>query len=175
VNPVPSRSDLLIRPAEPDDWPQMWAIWEPVVAAGDTYTYDPATPEDVARAGWLPAEPGRGETWVALADSGLRGMLGMYRIAPNQGGPGAHVANGSYMVSAAARGQGVGRALVEHSLWRAREAGYLAMQFNAVAATNVHAVKLYEDLGFDTIGRVPRGFRHPQDGFVDLVIMYREL
>jgi ribosomal protein S18 acetylase RimI-like enzyme len=49
------------------------------------------------------------------------------------------------------------------------------MQFNAVAATNVHAVKLYEDLGFDTIGRVPRGFRHPQDGFVDLVIMYREL
>jgi ribosomal protein S18 acetylase RimI-like enzyme len=77
------------------------------------------------------------------------------------------------MVDAVARGRGVGRALVEHSLRRAREAGFLGVQFNAVAATNVYAIKLYEDLGFETIGIVPQGFRHPTEGLVGLHIMYR--
>jgi L-amino acid N-acyltransferase YncA len=163
-------TELDIRPARPDDWPQMWPIWHGIVAAGDTYTYDPATPEDEARSGWLAAPPS--ETWLAFDGATL---LGMYRIAPNQNGPGSHVVNASYMVAGTARGRGVGRTLVEHSLRRARESGYLGMQFNAVAATNVYAIKLYEDLGFDTIGRVPRGFRHPREGLVDLVIMYREL
>ena len=44
--------------------------------------------------------------------------VGIYHLSPNQPGAGAHIANGSYMVAAAARGRGIGRALVEHSLAR---------------------------------------------------------
>lgn len=148
----------------------MWPIWRAIVAAGDTYTYEPATPEDAARAMWLAPAPV--ETWLALAGDEL---LGLYKLAPNQKGPGDHVVNASYMVGDAARGRGVGRVMVEHSLRRAREAGYLAMQFNAVAATNVHAIRLYHELGFATVGTVPRAFRHPTAGFVDLLVMWREL
>lgn len=163
-----------IRRADLADWDQIWPIWHEIVAAGDTYTYAPATSREDARRMWLGsgADSDEGEVWQ-LAEDGV--VLGAYRISPNQHGPGAHVANGSYMVGAVARGRGVGRALVEHSLTRAADAGYLGMQFNAVAATNVHAIGLYHRLGFTTVGVIPRGFRHPADGFVDLLIMYRDL
>jgi L-amino acid N-acyltransferase YncA len=163
-------ADWVIRRAREADWPALWPIWHDIVAAADTYAYDPATSYEDARRNWLAPEPD--EAWLATADGRVGGT---YHLAPNQAGPGAHVANASYMVVADVRGQGLGRALVEHSLSRAREAGYRGMQFNAVAASNVYAIKLYEDLGFRTIGAVPGGFRHPQRGFVDLLIMYRTL
>jgi GNAT superfamily N-acetyltransferase len=161
---------LSFRPARDDDWTTMWSIWHEVVAAGDTYAYDPATASDDAKSGWLVPAPD--ETWLAFDGDTL---VGFYHLAPNHGGPGAHIANASYMVDQAVRGKGVGRALVEHSLERGRAAGYRGIQFNAVAASNVWAVKLYLDLGFRTIGTVPGGFRHPEQGYVDLLIMYREI
>jgi len=161
---------LVFRPATEADWPAMWPIWHEVVAAGDTYAYDPSTGSDEARSWWIAPEPD--QTWLAL--DGDR-IAGFYHLAPNHGGPAAHIANGSYMVDAMVRGRGVGRALVEHSLIRAAEAGYRGMQFNAVAASNVWAIKLYLDLGFTTIGSVPGGFLHPEQGYIDLLIMYRPL
>jgi hypothetical protein len=62
--------------------------------------------------------------------------------------------------------------MVEHSLDRTAEGGYDGLQFNAVAATNRGAIKLYHDIGFVTVGVIPRGFRHPSEGLVDLLIMY---
>lgn len=161
---------LRLRRAVDGDWDAVWPIWHEIVAAGDTYTYDPATTSDRARRSWLAPAPD--EAWVAVDDAAV---LGTYHLAPNQAGPGAHVANASYMVASAARGRGVGRRMVEHSIARAREAGYLGMQFNAVAATNVHAIALYERLGFVTVGVVPRAFRHPAHGLVGLHVMYRDL
>jgi L-amino acid N-acyltransferase YncA len=163
-------SGLAFHPATESDWPAIWPIWHDIVAAGDTYTYDPATGSEQAQQMWLPS--GRDETWLVELDGAA---VGTYHLSPNQSGPGAHVANASYMVGSAARGHGVGRAMVEHSLVRAAESGYRGIQFNAVASSNVNAVKLYHDLGFATIGTVPGGFRHPEQGFVDLLIMYRSL
>lgn len=67
--------------------------------------------------------------------------------------------------------------MVLHCLEQAAAAGYRGIQFNAVAvaASNEHAVTLYLELGFSVIGTVPGGFAHPEQGFVDLLIMYREL
>jgi L-amino acid N-acyltransferase YncA len=161
---------LTIRRAQSEDWDAMWPIWHEITAAADTYGYDPTTSRERAREQWLAPPPD--ETWVAeLADR----VVGIYHLAPNHGGAGAHVANASYMVAGSERGRGIGRAMVEHSLDRARETGYLGMQFNAVAATNVHAIRLYEQLGFWTVGVVPRAFRHPEQGLVGLHIMYRDL
>ncbi|GAA0668878.1 hypothetical protein GCM10009535_55930 [Streptomyces thermocarboxydovorans] len=41
---------MLIREATPDDWPRIWPFWHRIVAAGETYTWDPGTSEEAARA-----------------------------------------------------------------------------------------------------------------------------
>lgn len=168
--PLPGAT-LSMHRATVDDWAAIWPIWHEVVAAGDTYTYDRASTSEQAQASWLRGGD-RDEAWLArLGDR----VVGTYHIAPNQSGAGDHVVNGSYMVDAGVRGHGVGARLVVHSLHRAAELGFLGMQFNAVAATNVGAIALYERLGFDRVGLVPGAFRHPREGRVDLVVMYREL
>jgi ribosomal protein S18 acetylase RimI-like enzyme len=72
-------------------------------------------------------------------------------------------------------GRGVGRRLAEAILDRARAAGYVAMQFNAVVATNGRAVRLWRSMGFEEVGRVPQAFRHARHGTVDLLLMHRRL
>jgi ribosomal protein S18 acetylase RimI-like enzyme len=163
-------SDFEVREAVADDWGQIWPFFHQIVAAGDTYTYDPGIGEAAARGSWMQQAPGR--TFVAV-DGGT--VLGSAKIHPNQGGPGAHVANGSFMVDARFGRRGVGRALAEHAIHAARADGYHAMVFNAVAATNVHAVRLYERLGFEVVATIPGGFRHPDDGLVGLHVMHLAL
>lgn len=152
------------------DWPRIWPVWHEVVQRGDTYTFDPASSRADGQRLWLPGPPA--QTWMVTDDELV---LGTYLLKPNQPGQGAHVANAGFMVSSAARGRGLGRAMAEHCLDQARAAGYLGMQFNAVVASNHRAIALWYSLGFETIGTVPRAFRHPQDGLVDLHIMYRDL
>jgi L-amino acid N-acyltransferase YncA len=162
-----------MRPAVSEDWPALWPIWHAIVAAGDTYEYLPDTPEEEARQRWMTVPPeGLPETWVAEVDGRV---VGTYRLATNRPGLGDHVANAGYMVDAAWRGKGVGRALAEHSLDRARELGYTAMQFNAVVSTNRDAVALWRSLGFIVVGTVPDAFRHRTLGPVDVHIMHRYL
>lgn len=167
---TPPPTTLGVRRATDADWPHIWAILEQVARAADTFVYDPQLDEATGRRWWLAPEPN--QTWLAVNGDTV---LGVYIFGPNHGGPGAHIANASYAVAAPARGRGIGRRLVAHSLEQMAAAGYLGVQFNAVAASNVYAVKLYHDLGFDTIGVVPQGFRHPTQGLVDLLIMYRPL
>lgn len=93
----------------------------------------------------------------------------------NRPGNGAHVASASYMVDPAHSGRGVGRALCADSLAWACAAGFRAMVFNAVVATNVRAVRLYESIGFTVLGTVPEGFLHPAEGYVGLHMMHRAL
>ncbi len=76
---------------------------------------------------------------------------------------------------AVARGQGVGRALGERVLSWAREQGYAAMQFNAVVETNLAAVHLWRDLGFDVVGTVPEALESATHGRVGLHVMHRYL
>ncbi|MEU2987980.1 GNAT family N-acetyltransferase [Micromonospora aurantiaca] len=160
-----------IRTATSADWPLIWPFLRAIVAAGETYTWPRDVTEQKARRLWMPAPPAR--TVVAVAPDGT--VLGSAKLAPNQGGPGDHVANASFMVAPAAAGRGVGRALAAYVLDAARADGYRAMQFNAVVATNTRAVELWRSLGFEVIGRVPEGFRHPTRGYVELLVMYRRL
>jgi GNAT superfamily N-acetyltransferase len=90
-------------------------------------------------------------------------------------GPADHIANASFLVDPRHAGRGVGRALGEEVLTRARAEGYRAMQFNAVVETNTRAVALWQSLGLEIVATLPGGFRHPTRGHVGLHIMYREL
>ena len=80
-----------------------------------------------------------------------------------------------YLVAAAAEGRGVGRALCEDSLRRAKAKGFRGMQFNFVMSTNERAVHLWQSCGFETVGRLPAAFAHPTLGYVDALVMYRAL
>jgi L-amino acid N-acyltransferase YncA len=159
-----------IRPVTEPDWPALWPIVCQVVRAADTFAYDPAMTESEARAIWIESPPGL--TVVALERERI---LGSAKMGPNRPGPGAHVATASFMVAEDARGRGVGKALCRFALDWARQRGFAGMQFNAVAASNLGAVALYRQLGFEIVGTVPGAFAHPTLGRVGLHIMYLAL
>ncbi|HEY9378532.1 MAG TPA: GNAT family N-acetyltransferase [Jiangellaceae bacterium] len=159
---------MLIREATPADWPAIWRFMHGIVAAGDTFCWEPETPEEDARNKWM-----HDRTVVAEDSDGT--IMGTAETHPNQGGPGAHIANAGFMVDPEHAGRGVGRALCEHVVTEARADGYRGMQFNAVAESNTRAVTLWRSLGFEVLATVPGGFRHPIHGYVGLHIMYRKL
>jgi len=101
-------------------------------------------------------------------------VLGTAKMGPNRPGPGAHVSTASFMVSATARGRGVGAAMCRDALEWARSGGYVGMQFNAVVESNETALRLYRRHGFEVLGTVPRAFIHPRLGPVGLNLMYNE-
>jgi ribosomal protein S18 acetylase RimI-like enzyme len=160
---------MLIRPAEKRDEDAIWAVIEPTIRAGETYTLDRDLSREDALAYWM--GPDR-ETFVA-EDDGL--ALGTYYIRPNQEGGGRHVCNCGYMTAPHASGRGVARRMHEHSLEHARARGFRAMQFNFVVSANERAVRLWQSLGFETVGRLPGAFLHPTRGYVDALVMYRTL
>ncbi|TDQ47223.1 L-amino acid N-acyltransferase YncA [Actinorugispora endophytica] len=162
---------VIIKDATPEHWPAIWPFLRDIVAAGETYTWDRDVTQEQARAMWLLPPPGR--TVVALDDDGT--VLGSAKMYPNHMGPASHIASASFMVDPAHAGRGVGRALGEHVLDRARADGYRAMQFNAVVETNTRAVGLWRSLGFEVLATLPEAFRHPSKGYVGLHIMYRGL
>jgi ribosomal protein S18 acetylase RimI-like enzyme len=79
------------------------------------------------------------------------------------------------MVSAEAKGQGIGRKMAEFSLVEACRLGYRAMQFNFVVKSNERAIKLWLSLGFQIIGEIPEAFQNPENSFTNALIMYRKL
>ena len=159
---------LNIRPAIDADFAFIWPIFREVVQAGDTYAYAPRTSESEAKKIWLDAPLA---SYVGILDGVV---VGTYYLKANQPGLGAHVCNAGYMVSAALRGRGVGRALCLHSQEEAVRLGFRAMQFNLVVSTNP-AVKLWQALGFATVGTLPGAFEHKNLGFVDALVMYKWL
>jgi L-amino acid N-acyltransferase YncA len=165
-----SESPIVVRPIEARDWDRVFKIFGAVIAEGETYAYRENVTSESARALWITGAPG--DTVVALRDDVI---LGSATFGPNRPGRGSHVSTASFIVSAAARGSGVGRAMCDYVIARAREQGYAAMQFNAVVSTNVHAIALYRSLGFVTIGTVPQAFEHATLGRVGLDIMYLDL
>ena len=170
TGPSGYRRAVEIRAFVDDDWDEVWPILEQVIRAGDTFCYDPGQSEAQARGLWILPPPAH--VVVALDGDEVVGTANMY---PNREGPGAHIASGNVMVKRTSRNHGVGRALLGHLLQWARRTGFAGVQFNAVAASNVAAVRLYESLGFTVIGTVPEGFEHPALGRVGLHVMFHDL
>ncbi|MFE1312019.1 GNAT family N-acetyltransferase [Streptomyces sp. NPDC058755] len=172
---------MLIREAAAEDWPHIWPFWHRIVAAAETYAWDPDTSEQAARALWMsPAKR------VYVAEDPTGAVVGSAYLTPNYGGPAAGVANAGFMVDpdlphsrlrssgGTPIGQGIGRALAEHVLAEAKTHGHHAMVFNAVVETNP-AVGLWQSLGFSILATIPQAFDHPRRGRVGLHIMYKAL
>ncbi len=160
---------MRVREAVEEDEDAIWAILEPIIRAGETYPLPRDMDRQAALAYWFSF----GHE-VFVAEEGGE-IAGTYFLKANQRGGGGHVANCGYMTAPDATGRGVASAMCAHSLERARERGFRAMQFNFVVSTNERAVRLWQSFGFEIVGRLPKAFDHPKLGFVDAYVMYREL
>lgn len=160
---------MQLRRFEPADAPALAAILLPVIREGETYALDRDMDAAAAVAYWTAPE-----NMAIVACSG-DDVIGSYYLRANQRGGGAHVANCGYVTAPEARGRGVARAMAEHSFDQARAAGFRAMQFNFVVASNAPAVHLWRALGFAIVGRLPGAFEHPALGPVDALVMHRAL
>jgi len=162
---------IKIRKAHLEDFEVIYNVFQRILEHGDTYSYTPEemTP-DRALAYWVSA-PG---THCYVAEAGKE-IAGFYAIRPNRTGRADHVANGSFIVHPDYRKKGIGRKMGEHALKAAKKLGYKAIQFNFVVSTNKVAVELWQSLGFNIIGTMPKALQHASKGLVDVYIMHRFL
>ena len=158
-----SRGLFAIREFSETDWPQVWSFLKPVFHSGETYAVATEISENSARELWVHQAL---KVWV-VADADDK-AIATYYLKPNFQGPGSHVCNCGYVVAEQARGNGLAKRMCEHSQVTALELGFRAMQFNCVVSTNVVAIRLWQSLGFEIAGTLPRAFRHPSQGFVTL-------
>jgi ribosomal protein S18 acetylase RimI-like enzyme len=161
---------ITIRRFHESDWPEVWDILNVTFQAGDTYAFAPDSTEAEIHKAWVEAPSA---TYVAVAPDGH--VLGTYFIKPNQPGLGAHVCNCGYVVAREAQGRGIATAMCLHSQAEAVAMGFRAMQFNLVVSTNERAIRLWRNLGFATVGTLPRAFHHLQLGYLDALVMFKEL
>ena len=155
-----------ITPYDPRDLPALCAIWNDVVSDGIAFPQEER----------LDAESGEAffaeQTFTGVAkDDGGR-VVGLYILHPNNVGRCGHIANASYAVDKFLRGQHIGEALVKHSIVQAKAEGFRVLQFNAVVASNVHALRLYKRLGFTAMTEVPGGFRLPDGTYENIIPHY---
>ncbi len=160
---------LNLRSAAASDDDALWAMLEPIFRAGETYT----VPRDASRADALAYWCADGHRVFVAEEAGA--PVGSYFLCPNQPGGGAHVCNCGFVTDGRAQGRGVARRMVDHALGQAKAAGYRAMQFNFVVGSNVRALTIWERYGFNVVGRLPGAFRHPRDGYVDALILFKTL
>lgn len=157
--------EIRLRPYTESDLLAIRRIWNEVVAAGNAFPGEKELSLQECRDFFA------AQTRTAVGEIGGR-VEGVYILHPNNIGRAAHIANASYAVSAAARGKGLGEALVRDSLEQLRPCGFAGLQFNAVVATNRTALALYDKLGFVRIGTIPGGYRLADGSFVDIHICY---
>ena len=159
---------LSIRLANTLDADAIWSLLEPVIRAGETH----ALPRDMGRNDVLSFWLAAGHE-VYVAEDNLE-IVGTYFLRANQKGGGSHVANCAYVTAAHASGRGIALSMCLHSLEKARQNGFRAMQFNFVVGTNVRAIRAWKHCGFEIIGRLPEAFLHPASGYTDAFIMFRK-
>ena len=116
------------------------------------------------------------QSYTGIAVDGETGeVVGLYVLHPNNVGRCGHICNTSYAVRSDKRGLHIGEQLVKDSLATGARLGFTLLQFNAVVASNIHALHLYERLGFTQLGRIPRGFRMKDGHYEDIILHYTEL
>lgn len=160
---------MLIRPALPADTEAVWQVLEPTIRSGETLPLATDLSREAALAYWFAPDH---EVFVTEQ---VGTVVGTYILGANRQGGGAHVASSTYVVSPSATGRGIAQAMCDHALVRAKERGFLAFQFDFVVTSNERHVKLWQRVGFETVGRLPKAFRHPSLGFVDVLVMHRVL
>lgn len=162
--------DINIREYTKKDSEAVMKIWNQVVEDGVAFPQEEQLQEDNSDDFFSQ------QTYTGVAEDNDSGeIVGMYILHPNNVGRCGHICNASYAVRKDIRGEHIGEKLVKDCLAMAHEKGFRILQFNAVVANNVHAIHLYERLGFTRIGTVPGGFRMPDGSYEDIILFYHKV
>lgn len=161
---------ITVREYTKSDIQGMTEMWNEVVRDGGAFPQEE----------YLTLESGaeffREQTYTAVAeDTDTGALLGLYVLHPNNVGRCGHICNASFAVSSAVRGRGVGERLVRDCIGEGRRHGFRILQFNAVVASNTVARRLYEKLGFVSLGVIPKGFRMKDGHYEDICPYYYDL
>jgi phosphinothricin acetyltransferase len=142
-----------IRDATPSDLPGIFAIYDEEVLHG-TSTFDVTPRTEAQRLEWLEEHAGpRRPVLVATRGEEIVGWASL--SAWSERCAYARAAEQSVYVAASARGQGVGRALLQELVRRARVAG-IAVLLARIVEGNPASLRLHESVGFGTIGVMHR-------------------
>ncbi|HAI77542.1 MAG TPA: GNAT family N-acetyltransferase [Ruminococcus sp.] len=158
---------IAIRAYQPEDVPALVEIWNEVVEHGIAFPQKAPLTNQIGAAFFA-----KQSCTAAAYDTETAEIVGMYILHPNNVGRCGHICNASYAVKTTYRGQKIGEQLVRHCLHQARQMGFRILQFNAVVKENYAARKLYEKLGFVTIGTIPEGFQKKDGTYSDIVLYY---
>jgi GNAT superfamily N-acetyltransferase len=113
------------------------------------------------------------QSYTGIAEDDETGeVVGLYILHPNNVGRCGHICNTSYAVKSGKRGLHIGEMLVKDSLSVGARLGFRILQFNAVVASNIHALHLYKRLGFTQLGRIPQGFLMKDGHYEDIILQY---
>ncbi|WP_157954185.1 GNAT family N-acetyltransferase [Microbulbifer sp. A4B17] len=157
-----------IRQATDSDLEGIWSLFCAVRSSGEL-RYSNKISREAFSAQWLNEDL---QTYVAEE---LPHLLGVYKLGVNFPGINSHVATASFLVHTEVRDRGVGRALVQHAISRAQDAGYLQMQFNYVPSDNLPAITLYTELGFSIIETLDKAFTDSSGKLRDAYVLQRFL
>jgi len=162
--------NIKIRKYESDDVTEAINIWNVIVEEGRAFPQLEALNE-ISGDLFFKEQSFTGIAYDAENDE----IKGLYILHPNNVGRCAHICNASYAVKTDARGRHIGEKLVLHCMKKAKEIGFLILQFNAVAASNFTALHLYEKLGFTKLGVIPNGFLSKNGVYEDIIPHYKLL
>ena len=162
--------EYIIKQLEKTDIKQAIDIWNDVVIDGIAFPQTELLNEETGLKFFNP----QSFTGVAF-DENTGEIVGLYILHPNNVGRCGHISNASYAVKKDKRGQHMGELLVKDCLIKAKELGFKILQFNAVVATNISALKLYKKLGFKQLGIIPKGFLLKDGTYEDIIPHYKEL
>ena len=142
-------------------------IWNEVIREGIAF------PQLDELTGQTADEFFREQSYTGIAEDDETGeVVGLYILHPNNVGRCGHICNTSYAVKSGKRGQHIGEKLVKDSLSVGARLGFRILQFNAVVASNIHALHLYKRLGFTQLGRIPQGFLMKDGHYEDIILQY---
>lgn len=161
---------ITIRAYQESDVAEAMGIWNEVVRDGVAFPQVEELTEREADDFFT----SQSYTGIAMDDE-TGEIVGLYILHPNNVGRCGHICNTSYAVKSGRRGLHIGERLVKDSLAMGARLGFRILQFNAVVASNTHALHLYERLGFTQLGRIPKGFLMKDGHYEDIVPHYIEL
>jgi L-amino acid N-acyltransferase YncA len=160
--------DIIIRKYESQDIKAMTQIWNTVVEEANAFPQIEKLTLESAK------EFFASQSYTGVAVNGEE-VLGLYILHPNNIGRCGHLANASYAVKSGSRGRKIGEKLVRDCMAQGRELGFKILQFNAVVCTNIAAIHLYEKLGFQRLGTIPKGYLLKEGSYADILLFYIEL
>lgn len=162
---------MTIRPATPADVAAILDFWNPVIGE-TTITFSPTlhTPESLSAL--IAGRQADGRAFLVAEEGGT--VLGFVTYDQFRKGLGyAHAMEHTIILAPAAKGRGLGRALIAAAEDHARGAGAHLM-VGGISAENAPALAFHAAVGYAEAGRVREAGRK-FDRWIDLVLMQKLL